>query len=204
MTPRYKYPRTAHLPWSSGTVDDITSTTLPWDDDTEVVALEKLDGECTSIYADGYIHARSTTYSPHPSRDWLKGKVYELTQYLKNDEVLLGENVYAQHSIQYTDLLGYFYLFGMRNKHSFLSWDKVLEMAYLTDLPHPDILYQGPASGIRHDLIWRPHTEGYVIRTTSPFPVEEFHLNVRKYVRPNHVTTTDHWMHGSITRNQLR
>ncbi len=101
---RYKYPRTPHLPWSSGTSDDITSTTLPWADDTEVVVLEKLDGECTSIYPDGYMHARSTTYSPHPSRDRLKARAPMLAMGLSEGEILLGENLYAQHSIHYTDL----------------------------------------------------------------------------------------------------
>src|SRR4029077_19324790 len=70
FTSRVKYPRTFHLPWSPGaTADDRTMA----DPDqsflgAEIVATEKLDGECTTLYRD-YFHARSVDGSSHPSRD---------------------------------------------------------------------------------------------------------------------------------------
>ena len=39
--------------------------------DTDVVITEKMDGENTTMYRD-YVHARSTEYSPHPSRSYVR------------------------------------------------------------------------------------------------------------------------------------
>ncbi|MGC5412734.1 RNA ligase family protein, partial [Streptomyces sp. DT225] len=56
---RTHYPRTPHLPWSPGaTSDDVRMTDLAALAGTEVVVTEKLDGENTTLYADG-LHARS-------------------------------------------------------------------------------------------------------------------------------------------------
>ena len=57
---RIKYPRTPHFPWSPGaTDDDKILQDLSVFDKQPVVITEKMDGENTTIYADGYIHARS-------------------------------------------------------------------------------------------------------------------------------------------------
>ncbi len=96
-------------------------------------------------------------------------------------------------------------------------------LAECIGVPTPDVLYRGPLKGMNlnpqrscrahtANPIW-PHAstlgyvcEGYVIRTVGPFPVHEFSLNVRKYVRPGHVTTDEHWLHGAgkMRINQLR
>lgn len=58
---RTHYPRTAHLPWSPGaTSDDVRIADLSGLTGREVVVTEKLDGENTTLYADG-LHARSWT-----------------------------------------------------------------------------------------------------------------------------------------------
>ena len=57
---RIKYPRTPHLPYSMSKTDD--DKTLPDDsqfEDMNVVVTIKMDGENTTIYPDGYVHARS-------------------------------------------------------------------------------------------------------------------------------------------------
>ena len=72
-TNRVKYPRTPHLPWSSGrTKDDMVLDSIEHLERLEdVVVTEKLDGENTTLYQD-YLHARSVDSKSHPSRDWIK------------------------------------------------------------------------------------------------------------------------------------
>jgi hypothetical protein len=207
---RDKYPRTPHLPWSNPTKDDITLS-VPWKGDMEVVVMEKLDGECTSIYPDGYIHARSTTYSPHRSRDIIKVLASQLVASgFPYDVILLGENLYAEHSISYTNLDGYFYLFGVRDGDYFWEWEGIISLAEQCALPTPEVFYVGPWGGFRHEDIWPRKSslggdcEGYIIRTLDAFPVGDFHLHVRKYVRPNHVSTDEHWSRALITINGLK
>lgn len=43
--------------------------------------------------------------------------------------------------------------------------------------------------------------EGYVVRTTDSFPEKDFQNNVAKFVRKNHIKTSDHWMSEAIVRN---
>ena len=45
--------------------------------------------------------------------------------------------------------------------------------------------------------------EGYVVRNANRFKFEDFQDNIAKYVRANHVTTDQHWMHEAIIPNQL-
>ena len=56
-----KYPRTFHLPYSLSKTDD--DKTLESDEHfkqmEEVIVTIKMDGENTTIYPNGYIHARS-------------------------------------------------------------------------------------------------------------------------------------------------
>src|SRR5215212_7134666 len=61
-TPYVKYPRTYHLPWSPGfhtAPDDMMMMDLTKFYRSGIVATLKMDGENTTLYSDGYIHARS-------------------------------------------------------------------------------------------------------------------------------------------------
>lgn len=95
-----KYPRTFHFPWSPGRSDDDkvlqdTSCFL----NRHVVVTEKMDGENSTLYPGGKIHARSIDSSSHPSRDWLKKFWSERCHNLGDDMRVCGENLYAKHSI---------------------------------------------------------------------------------------------------------
>lgn len=97
---RVKYPRTPHLPHSpGGTNDDNTITTLHNLQAGEVIATEKMDGEATTIYPDGYSHARSTRNNPHPSRDIIRGLAAGRKGLIPEKPPDLLENLYAKHSI---------------------------------------------------------------------------------------------------------
>ena len=124
---RVKYPRTFHFPWSPGaSSDDKTLSSVSHFVNREVVATEKMDGENTSGYSDGYIHARSLDSNNHPSRNWVKRFWSERYYNLPDGWRLCGENVYASHSIMYDELKSYFLGFSIWDGNQCLSWDDTL------------------------------------------------------------------------------
>lgn len=206
-TARYKYLRTPHLPWSPGaSSDDERLIDVRHFAGKRVVVTEKMDGENTSIYADG-LHARSLDSAHHPSRDWLKRWQGEIGHQIPEGWRLCGENVYARHSIPYDRLRGYFYLFSIWTEANVcLSWRETTEWAELLDCPTPGLLYEGPWDEkiVRKLKIDPEISEGYVVRLADGFPYEAFGQSIGKWVRPHHVQTDTHWMHGSIIPNRLR
>jgi hypothetical protein len=204
---RFKYPRTPHLPWSSGNSDDdIMLLNTKHFEGKEVVVTEKLDGENTTMYID-YIHARSINNRPHASREWVK-KIHATISYLiPYGWRLCGENVYARHSIAYDHLESYFYLFSIWNDENIcLDWSQTVEWAELLGLKTPKKFYCGVWNEklISHTPIDTTHSEGYVVRTTESFPYDAFKHHVAKWVRKNHVTTSEeYWMNKEVIPNLL-
>jgi hypothetical protein len=119
---KYKYPRTYHLPFSPGkSSDDKVLYDLSYFEGKEVVVTEKMDGENTSIYPDGFCHARSIDSKGHPARSWVRQlasyigpQMKEITS--KHNWRITGENLFAEHSIHYDNLKSYFYVFGVWQK----------------------------------------------------------------------------------------
>jgi hypothetical protein len=123
----YKYPRTYHFPFSEGaTSDDKILKDSSVFHGKRIVITEKMDGENTSIYNDGYFHARSLD-SKHKSYHscWLN-----LWQILKNDIPngfrLCGKYLFAKHSIEYDNLKSYFYGFSIWEGNKCLSWTETM------------------------------------------------------------------------------
>jgi len=206
---RYKYPKTPHIPQSHSREADDTHLdsldhlyVIP-----RVIVTEKMDGENTTLYKD-YIHARSIDSKHHPSRDWVKAFHASIKWMIPENMRLIGENLYAKHSIFYESLASYFYLFSVSRKTTFLSWDVVEEWAERIMCPVPRVLFIGELTPeIVDSLIEEIDTEkqeGFVIRNYYDFEEENFASNVAKYVRPKHVNTSDHWMHEQITKNHLK
>ena len=115
MERRYKHPRILHLPWSPG----ISRDDKVLDDpsifvDKQVVVTEKMDGENTTFYKDG-LHARSVNSGSHPSRSWVKDLHARMAWRIPEGIRICGENLYAKHSIHYTDLPSYFLVFSRIN-----------------------------------------------------------------------------------------
>jgi hypothetical protein len=131
-----KYPRTPHLPWSgSVTAYDVRDTTCCHFEGKEVVITEKLDGENTSLYRSNF-HARSLDGRHHLSRDWVKAWHACIAIDIPDGWRLCGENMYAQHSVIYEELVSYFYLFSVWNDLNMcLAWDDVPEWAELLQCP---------------------------------------------------------------------
>lgn len=205
---RVKYPRTFHLPQSPGaTHDDKIQTDLSSLIGHHCIITEKMDGENTTIYNNGY-HSRSLDSVHHPSRTWIAKIQAECGYAIPDNMRICGENLYAKHSIHYTNLPSYFLAFSVWINHTCLNWNDTLEWLELLDLHHVPVIFNGT---LTEDVITQTiksvntsNTEGFVIRRFDEFNITDFNKFVVKWVRPNHVTTDQHWMHQSITPNIIR
>lgn len=155
------------------------------------------------MYSD-HIHARSLDSGYHPSRTWVKNFWSEIRYYIPAGYRIVGENVYATHSIKYTDLSTYFYGISAWEDDTCLAWDETL--ALFKDLnitPVPE-LARGEWYKLQEFIQnWEDgESEGYVVRDVSSFSISEFRNHVAKYVREDHVRTDDHWMTTAMERNE--
>jgi hypothetical protein len=202
----FKYPRTPHLPWSPGVDDDDIVTGSEHFQDQNVIVTEKFDGENTTMYRD-HIHARSLDSQHHPSRDWVKHFWAKRKHEIPEGWRICGENMYAKHSIYYENLQDYFLGFSVWNdKNECLGWAQTLEWFELLGITPVRTFYIGEYDEelikSLYDPRWQSFVEGYVVRNDLAFSYSEFTKNIAKYVRKNHVTTTEHWMKGPIEPNK--
>ncbi|MFE7774295.1 RNA ligase family protein [Streptomyces sp. NPDC057445] len=207
--PRTHYPRTPHLPWSPGaTSDDVRIVDLGGLRGREVVVTEKLDGENTTLYADG-MHARSLDSAHHPSRAWVKGLQGRIGDRIPVGWRVCGENVFARHSLAYDELDSWFYGFSVWDAEGrCLGWDRTVSFLRGIGVPVPHVLWRGVLDeraerAVRALKLDTSRHEGYVVRTVEGFDAGEFGLRVAKWVRPGHVATDTHWMHAQVVENGL-
>lgn len=207
-----KYPRTPHLPWSPGaSPDDERVLDVSAFVGREVVVTEKLDGECTTIHMKG-CHARSLDTAPHPSREWVRalagGIGYKIAE-LHPDLRIVGENVFAEHSIHYTDLPTYFLGFGAHVEDMVRSWRRTLALFEHLGVIAVPVLYQGLWDEDAVRACWTGRSlcggeqEGYVVRLECGFKIKDFGCSVAKYVRAGHVQTDEHWLSKPVVKNGL-
>jgi hypothetical protein len=211
-----KYPRTYHVPFSPGTTSDDRLLHDGWFEDyqgKEIVLTEKLDGEnqsCTNQDVYARSHAAPTRSDWSVNMWGPSGLFWTIKNFIADDELIYGENLYGIHSIEYNRLTNYYHLFAVRNETRWYSWDEVTEFASLLQIPTVPILWRGIAEseeqikGLILDQMKLPSTygtekEGVVMRTVrgfdilSPDGVENFPHHVCKYVRPHHVRTDVFW-----------
>ena len=204
---RTKYPRSFHLPWSEGaTDDDKTLRSVNHFLGRRVVATVKMDGENTTIYEDGYLHARSTSSRSHPSQSVVRALAASLVGTLPRDMRVCGENLYAQHSIRYEGLSSYFNVFSIWNGDRCLPWDETVQWAEMMGLETVPTLYVGEwdEKAIRKlSSVVTEGQEGYVVRLADGFEYTDFKGSLAKFVRANHVTTDKHWKAQAIVPNGL-
>ncbi|MFF5703030.1 RNA ligase family protein [Streptomyces sp. NPDC012794] len=202
---RTHYPRTAHLPWSPGaTADDVRATGTSALAGREVVVTEKLDGENTTLYADG-LHARSLDSAHHPSRAWVKGLQSRIGARIPQGWRVCGENVYARHSLAYEELDSWFYGFSVWDGDHCLDWDRTVRFLGRLGVPVPRVLWRGTYDerALRRLRIDTTRQEGYVVRTTAGFDRADFGRYAAKWVRGGHVRTDTHWMYAPVVPNGL-
>ena len=213
---RWKYPKTPHLPWSES-----SSATDTWSDGVptfpEIVITEKLDGEATTIYSDGYVHARSIDSSHHSSRSWVKKLAASISYLIPEGYRICGENLFAYHSIFYTDLPSYFFVYGIYNEEDCLAWNEVEKLCQTLGLLTVPVLYRGEWIKQKFgDLLVAgsypifdgpsgnpTDPEGFVVRNSKSFSYFDFHINCTKYVRKEHVKDDQNWMSRPVVPNLL-
>lgn len=201
-----KYNRTYHLPWSPGsTNDDRISNSVDSLIGKQIVITEKLDGENCGMTDPG-VYARSHaafTVSPW-SREVRSLHKLKVENQLGNGVYLFGENMEGIHSIEYTNLTSYFYIFGIRDNNIWIPWEKVEEYSYLLDIPTVPVLFKGVVNSekelkeLTEKLATEPSKlgglrEGLVVRNSGIFHDDYFADNVMKWVRKDHVQTDEHW-----------
>jgi hypothetical protein len=207
-----KYPRTYHLPDSQMGKDD-----RQLQDDSNfigrwVVATIKMDGENTTFYND-YIHARSLNSGSRSDRNWVKGLWGRISYLIDENMRVCGENLYAKHTIKYTDLESYFQVFSVWIDMECLSWKETVEYSKILGLSHVPVLYEGMYDRKKiHDLFKQYDkdfgAEGYVIRVADSFKYGDFRKSVGKYVKPEFRQAINdshgHWVSKKIEPNELR
>jgi RNA ligase-like protein len=204
-----KYPRTYHLPWSPGLTDDdrkLPTTTVF--EGREVVITEKMDGENTTLYRD-YMHARSLEEEHHESRGWVKKLHAEICYGIPEGWRVVGENLFAKHSIGYNDLSSYFMVFSIWDQNNFcMSWDDTVDYAGVLGLQMVPVIYRGiwNESYVRslEKSIDTQVQEGYTVRLTDSFAYGSFRKSIAKWVRQGHVQTTHNWKMRSVVKNGLK
>lgn len=206
----YKYPRTPHLPYSLGTTNDDKKL-----DDTSqfnnmrLMASLKMDGENTTMTSDK-VYARSINSVDHDSRHIVKSLWSTIRYEIPNGWRICGENLYAKHSIKYTDLVDYFQVFSIWNEHNTcLNWNETITLCSMLNLTPVSVIEYDFSINDLLDVHYKYNTkfnthEGYVIRNIESFNYNDFYFNVAKYVRQNHVTTDSHWMYNKIEKNELK
>lgn len=215
-----KYNRTFHLPWSpGGTNDDKRATSVERLIGQPIVITEKMDGSNTSLEAEGCF-ARTHSGAPtHASFDGLKALHATIKTKIPEAVQLFGEWCYALHSIAYSELPGYFMLFGVRDlsygSGEWASWQLVEMWSEEIGVPIVPVLFKGIVNSekelkeLTESLMIQPSAcdgirEGVVVRVADSFENKEFSQCVMKCVRANHIQTDEHWKDQEIIKNKLK
>lgn len=207
----FKYPRTYHLSYSLSKTDD--DKTLSSDEHfyqmESVVITEKMDGENTTIYPNGYCHARSIDSKHAEYHSWLLNEIQNWCYSIGENRRVCGEYLYAQHTIHYNDLKTYFYGFSLWERSKCLDWETTISEFNRLKIEPVPLLYMGKYSADKVKEIFKSVVvdnggEGIVIRNAGEFYIDAFSENVAKCVRANHVQTDAHWTKQEIKINGLK
>jgi hypothetical protein len=210
-----KYPRTFHLPYSPGaTNDDKIAKDLSSLIGVEIVISEKLDGSNSCMEPTG-VFARSHGQTPtHKSFDLLKQRFYALQYSLHPNEQIFLENCYAVHSITYEELSDFCFVLGVRKGNDWLSVTQTQTRAGELGLTPVPVLFKGIVKNEKElekivltlattESIFGGAREGIVVRTEAGFADQDFSKCVMKWVRKDHVQTSEHWMNQPIIKQNF-
>lgn len=201
-----KYNKTYHLPWSNPSSDDKIADDITCLIGREIVITEKLDGENTGMKNEGvYARSHGTFTTSAWSREVRQLHLMKVKDNLDENTFIFGENMEGIHSIEYTNLDSYFYMFGIRDNLVWLSWDEIEEYSYLLGIPTVPVLFRGIVNSekelrelveglVKNQSKLGGDIEGVVVRVSDRFDDDDFKKSLQKWVRKNHVKTIDkHW-----------
>ena len=203
MSIAYKYPRTPHLPTSLGMTSDdkmASQETLSLlSSGIELVVSEKQDGGNLNWTRDDF-YARSLDSHSNPWDSPAKALWASVRYEIPEGYRISGESMYARRSVAYENLPGPFMVFSIWDEtNTMLSWDDMVDWCELLNLPVVPLMYRGndfneavTAWGkVKDDSF----SEGFVLRDAGRIPYDDFGGHVAKWVRANHVRTSDDWRH---------
>jgi len=194
-----RYPRTPHLPFSPGMTSDdkkaSPATIALLQSGIELIVTEKMDGSNYNMTRDR-AYARSLDGTSHLWDTPAKALWASLRYDIPSGYRLSGESLYGRRSVSYDDLPGPFMLFSIWDEtNTMLSWDEMAEWGELLGLPIVPLLYRGTnykeATNIWAKTTNEEISEGFVVRDAGRIPYKDFGKHVAKYVRANHVRTSD-------------
>jgi len=212
-----KYPKTPYLNFSpsfqSGDrfIDNRELLGKP------LVVTIKKDGSCVVLSKD-LCGARNGTEARHHSFDLLKQRHAAMRSSIPEGIHLFGEWLFSKHSIDYKgslaleDFLQIFAAYDLADQ-LFLSYDETNALCEKLGLVAVEtvgrLMYEAEwqlVQGLTSlgEGVVKKGEEGIVVRSAYPFHYTQFGNNVAKYVRPNHVQTSEHWTRQVITKNELR
>jgi ATP-dependent RNA circularization protein (DNA/RNA ligase family) len=210
MNSSFKYPRTPHMPFSPGySYDDDQLVDLTHFEGKAVVVTEKMDGENTSLYKTHW-HARGLdSRRKHVSRDWIANYWSQYSGEIPDGWRICGENLYAKHSLLYTNLYSFFLGFSVWNEdNNALSWEKTVDFFAQHGINSVPVLFHGKFSlemlTYVASKIDTTKQEGFVLRVADQIPYKSFAQSVCKWVRVDHVSPdAKHWFSSKVVRNVL-
>lgn len=177
---------------------------------------EKMDGGVTTI-CENKVYARSSGMpASQPWFDYVKSRTVPKLYGLSSTICVMGEDLYAVHSIEYDPLPDTFFVFHVLDRADenvgtpntkgdhFRAWDDTAELARQHSLYTVPVLYEGKfekvseiteffMDNVSEPSIYGPIREGFVMRVAEGFPFDEFETHVTKFVRKYHVQTDEHW-----------
>lgn len=155
MNESQKYCRSLHAQISLGTTSD--DRFMPdgylkaFANMPSLILTEKLDGQNDCFSKHGVFARSHAATTEHP---WDK-PMRERWELIKNDLgslEIFGENMYGIHTIEYSKLESYFYVFAVRENGVWLSWEEVKFYAAMLDFPTvPEITIKYPLKDFYKD-----------------------------------------------------
>ncbi len=133
-------------------------------------------------------------------KDWAYQR-YNVFSRLPQDLIIFGEWMFAKHSIHYTCLPDYFFMFDVWQDGEFLPIEERDSLASMLGIYTPPVIYEGILSVhdvpklVAQSAYSEERMEGIVARNS----------NIRgKYVRDDFIAGNVHWTKQSFTRNILK